>query len=91
MPNAPGNAWVTRREVESLRLDEIAYPGRRRTTNFAGISKIGQAFADELFRVFANAHPHIRITPANTEPAVAQMVQRAVAARSAQAGGESAQ
>ncbi len=55
--------------------------------DFAGISEIGQAFADELFRVFANAHPHIRITPINAEPAVAQMVKRAVAARAAQAGG----
>lgn len=28
----------------------------------------------------------IRIAPTNTEPAVAQMIQRAVAARTAQAG-----
>jgi hypothetical protein len=58
--------------------------------DFAGISEIGQAFADELFRVFANAHPRIRITPINAEPAVAQMIKRAVAARAAQTGGESA-
>ncbi len=61
---------------------------KRVELDFAGISEIGQAFADELFRVFANAHPHIRITPTNTEPAVAQMIQRAVAARAAQAGGD---
>jgi anti-sigma regulatory factor (Ser/Thr protein kinase) len=59
---------------------------KRVELDFAGISEIGQAFADELFRVFANAHPHIRITPINTEPAVAQMIKRAVAAR-AQTGG----
>jgi STAS-like domain of unknown function (DUF4325)/Winged helix-turn-helix DNA-binding len=61
---------------------------KRVELDFAGISEIGQAFADELFRVFANAHPHIRITPVHTEPAVAQMIQRAVAARAAQAGGD---
>lgn len=57
---------------------------KRVELDFAGISEIGQAFADELFRVFANAHPQIRITPINTEPAVAQMIKRAVAAREAQ-------
>lgn len=52
--------------------------------DFAGITEIGQAFADEMFRVFATAHPQIRITPINTAPAVAQMIKRAVAARDAQ-------
>jgi hypothetical protein len=53
--------------------------------DFAGITEIGQAFADEMFRVFAQAHPQIRITPLNTAPAAAQMIKRAVAARAAQA------
>ncbi len=56
---------------------------KRVELDFAGISDIGQAFADELFRVFAAAHPTIRITPINTEPAVAQMIRRAVAAGAA--------
>lgn len=62
---------------------------KRVELDFAGISEIGQAFADELFRVFANAHPQIRIVPVNTEPAVARMIRRAVAARAAQGGGSS--
>ena len=53
---------------------------KRVELDFAGISEIGQAFADELFRVFATAHPHIRITPVNTAPAVDQMIRRALAA-----------
>ena len=48
--------------------------------DFTGVSEIGRAFADELFRVFAAAHPAIRITPINTQPAVEQMIRRAVAA-----------
>jgi hypothetical protein len=59
---------------------------KRVELDFAGVSDIGQAFADELFRVFAAAHPTIRITPINTEPAVAQMIRRAVAAGAAKAG-----
>jgi hypothetical protein len=56
--------------------------------DFAGVSEIGQAFADELFRVFVAAHPQIRVVPINTVPAVAQMISRAVAARSPQNGPE---
>ncbi len=48
--------------------------------DFAGVTEIGQAFADELFRVFAAAHPEIRITPINTAPAVDQMIRRVVGA-----------
>ena len=59
---------------------------KRVELDFAGVSDIGQAFADELFRVFVAAHPAIRITPINTEPAVAQMIRRAVAAGAAQNG-----
>jgi hypothetical protein len=51
--------------------------------DFTGISEIGQAFADELFRVFPAAHPGIRITPINTEPAVDQMIRRVVTKGSA--------
>jgi hypothetical protein len=53
---------------------------KRVELDFTGIEEIGQAFADEMFRVFATAHPEIRITPLNTGPAVAQMIRRAVGA-----------
>lgn len=45
--------------------------------DFEGVAEIGQAFADELFRVFAAAHPSLELTPANMTDAVAQMVSRA--------------
>ncbi len=59
---------------------------KRIELDFTGVSEIGQAFADELFRVFVNAHPGIVVVPVNAEPLVAQMIRRAVAAREAQAG-----
>jgi len=46
--------------------------------DFDGVAEIGQAFADELFRVFATAHPDVRLTPINTSEAVANMVRRAM-------------
>jgi hypothetical protein len=64
---------------------------KRVELDFSGIQDIGQAFADELFRVFANAHPEIVITPLHTEPAVASMIRRSVAAREAQAGARQGQ
>ena len=59
---------------------------KRVELDFAGIAEIGQAFADELFRVFAAAHPTIRIVPVNTEPAVAQMIRRVLAAGAGPSG-----
>jgi len=58
---------------------------KRVELDFSGIHDIGQAFADELFRVFAAAHPDIVITPLHAEPAVAGMIRRAVAARESSA------
>ena len=48
--------------------------------DFTGVEEIGQAFADEIFRVFAAMHPDILISPVNTSPAVAQMIRRVVSA-----------
>ena len=46
--------------------------------DFDGVAEIGQAFADELFRVFTGTHPDVRLRPINTSEAVAQMVRRAM-------------
>jgi DNA-binding Lrp family transcriptional regulator len=45
--------------------------------DFEGVAEIGQAFADEVFRVFRSAHPGTRLIPVNTTDAVANMVKRA--------------
>jgi hypothetical protein len=41
----------------------------------------GQAFADELFRVYGLAHPAIEISPVNMTRQIEQMWLRAVAPR----------
>jgi anti-sigma regulatory factor (Ser/Thr protein kinase) len=48
--------------------------------DFQGVAEIGQAFADEIFRVFAAEHPDIRLTPKNMSPAVDNMIRRALSA-----------
>lgn len=49
--------------------------------DFAGVEEIGQAFADEVFRVFQQAHPATKLMPINMPPAVKNMVKRAITAR----------
>ncbi len=45
--------------------------------DFEDVEIIGQAFADEIFRVFQNAHPTIQLYPINTNEQVKKMILRA--------------
>ncbi|MBO4700645.1 MAG: DUF4325 domain-containing protein [Alphaproteobacteria bacterium] len=45
--------------------------------DFKNVPQIGQAFADEIFRVFANAHPNIKIQYVNANKEVESMILRA--------------
>ena len=45
--------------------------------DFKGVDSIGQAFADEIFRVFPNAHPQIQVMEVNTNTEVKNMILRA--------------
>lgn len=44
--------------------------------DFTGVAEIGQAFADEVFRVFQVAHPQTTLLPINMEQPVKDMVSR---------------
>lgn len=45
--------------------------------DFENIDEIGQAFADEIFRVFATEHPEIRIATIRTNENIDSMIRRA--------------
>lgn len=45
--------------------------------DFKGVAGIGQGFADEVFRVFSQEHPDIKIVPTNACQAVMFMIKRA--------------
>lgn len=49
--------------------------------NFDGVTMIGQAFADEIFRVFQNQHPEVKLTWSNAVPDVERMILWAKATR----------
>jgi hypothetical protein len=42
--------------------------------DFEGVARIGQSFADEIFRVFAQRHPEVKIVPVSMEPEVKKMI-----------------
>ena len=45
--------------------------------NFKNVDQVGQGFADEVFRVFARAHPHIELIPIGANAQVMSMIRRA--------------
>lgn len=47
--------------------------------DFSDIKEVGQAFVDEVFRVFRNEHPGIRIEYINTSPEVDAMIKSGIA------------
>ena len=49
--------------------------------DFEGIDQIGQAFADEVFRVFNNRHPDIQLYFIKTQPDVENMIVRALSSK----------
>lgn len=49
------------------------------TLDFSGVRLVGQGFVDELFRVFANAHPTIVLNYINANDDVTFMIKRGLA------------
>ena len=46
--------------------------------NFDGVDSIGQAFADEVFRVFSQQHEDVELIPVNANERVSQMIVRSL-------------
>ncbi|MDR2705910.1 MAG: STAS-like domain-containing protein [Planctomycetaceae bacterium] len=44
--------------------------------DFADVYEIGQAFADEIFRVFCNEHPQIEIVEVTANKKIQKMIRR---------------
>jgi hypothetical protein len=56
----------------------LAYVGHCKhiQLDFSEVPEIGQAFADEIFRVFTLAHPTIKLEAVNANPDVQRMIKR---------------
>lgn len=66
---------VSRSQAKRLlqRVDRF----RHVVLDFDEVEQIGQAFADEIFRVFAVDHPEIELVAVHVRPGVQQMIRRA--------------
>jgi anti-sigma regulatory factor (Ser/Thr protein kinase) len=71
-----GDHLVSRSQARRLlsRLDKF----KEVYLDFRNVTEIGQAFADEIFRVFQNEHSSIRLIPTHTTPEVDKMINRAL-------------
>lgn len=71
---AAGTIYISRSQARRLmaNLDKFNVI----ILDFEGIKTIGQAFADEIFRVFAVRHPHVQIQTINMNETVEFMVKR---------------
>jgi hypothetical protein len=67
---------VSRSQAKRLlaRLDRF----KEVVLNFEGVELIGQAFADEVFRVYPRQNPGVHLMPVNMNEQVRRMVLRAV-------------
>lgn len=74
-----GNDFLVSRSQARRVLERV---DRFRTVlfDFEGVEEIGQAFADEIFRVFAKQHPQMELVAIKTRERVRQMIDRAIAA-----------
>ena len=71
-----GSEYVSRSEARRLlaRLETF----RQVILDFSRVKSIGQGFADEIFRVFAGAHPGVTLQRVNVAPGIEAMVRHVV-------------
>jgi len=71
----PGEQLVSRSQAKRVlaRVDRFSEV----LLDFQGVQDIGPAFADEIFRVYQNAHPDISIIAARTNDHVSRMIKAA--------------
>lgn len=68
----PNEQLVSRSQAKRIlaRFDQFS----EAMLDFDGVDQIGQPFADEIFRVFAKAHPQVRVVWMNANPDIEKMI-----------------
>lgn len=71
--NYPGEQLVSRSQAKRVlaRFDQFSEV----LLDFEGVEYIGQPFADEIFRVFHNAHPEITLGATRANPNIRKMIE----------------
>lgn len=69
-----GTIYVSRSQARRILVGLEKF--KKITLDFDDVPNVGQAFADEIFRVFQNRHPEISIAPINMNDTVRFMIKR---------------
>lgn len=75
---AVGTRFVSRSEARRVAVGLDCF--REVVFDYRGVEEVGQGFVDELYRVWARAHPDIKLTSIDANSAVAFMLRRGGAA-----------
>ena len=70
-----GEVWISRSQAKKLLMGLEKY--KRIIFDFHGVDLIGQGFADEIFRVYQDAHPETILEPVNMNETIAILVNGA--------------
>ena len=73
----PNDPHVSRSQAKRLLMGLEKF--KQIVLDFKGVSSVGQAFVDEVFRVFQNEHLDITIQYSNANPEVDTMIKRGLA------------
>ena len=73
----PNDPHVSRSQAKRLMMGLEKF--RHIVLNFKGVESVGQAFVDEVFRVFQNEYPNIQIQYFNANEQVESMIKRGAA------------
>jgi anti-sigma regulatory factor (Ser/Thr protein kinase) len=78
MAEQSANDLISRSQAKRLllRIDRF----RKVVLDFKNVNQIGQAFADEIFRVFVRSHPSVDVHFTNANEEVVKMIRRAQSA-----------
>lgn len=70
----PGEQLVSRSQAKRVlsRFDKFSEV----LLDFDGVPEVGQPFVDEIFRVFKNSHPEIKVIAIRTSPAVQTLIDQ---------------
>lgn len=71
-----GEVWISRSQARRVLAGLDRY--KKVILDFGGVELVGQAFCDEIFRVFRYKHPDILLEPINMNKSVEMMVRRAL-------------
>lgn len=75
----PNDPHVSRSQAKRLMIGLEKF--RTVVLDFKGVKSVGQAFVDEVFRVFHNEHPQIKIHHLNASEDVEAMIKRGLLTR----------